>query len=108
VTRFGGRVHPDGSRRRRLDRSAPYRDEKHIFTNLGDGTYFHSGILAIRVAVAAAAGGNITYKLLFNGAVATTGGQPIDGTLTVPSTPSDASSSRSPAGCAYSTPSRAS
>jgi indolepyruvate ferredoxin oxidoreductase len=61
---------------------AGHSGTQHVFANMGDGTYFHSGLLAIRAAVAGNI--NITYKLLFNDAVAMTGGQPIDGTLTVP------------------------
>jgi indolepyruvate ferredoxin oxidoreductase len=59
----------------------PFTREPHVFANMGDGTYFHSGYLAIRQAVAANL--RMTYKLLFNGFVSMTGGQPIDGDLSV-------------------------
>ncbi|MEJ1161048.1 indolepyruvate ferredoxin oxidoreductase family protein [Prosthecomicrobium sp. N25] len=59
-----------------------FAKDRHMFANLGDGTYYHSGSLAIRQAVAAKI--PITYKILFNDAVAMTGGQPHDGPLSVP------------------------
>jgi len=61
---------------------AAFTTDQHVFANLGDGTYYHSGLLAVRQSIAA--GVNVTYKILFNDAVAMTGGQPVDGTLKVP------------------------
>ncbi|MEP3278178.1 MAG: indolepyruvate ferredoxin oxidoreductase family protein [Stappiaceae bacterium] len=60
---------------------AAFSNDKHVFANMGDGTYYHSGILAIRQAITAKV--PITYKILYNDAVAMTGGQPLDGQLTV-------------------------
>jgi len=61
---------------------APFTDTKHIFANMGDGTYYHSGLLAIRAAVTANI--SITFKILYNDATAATGGQPLPSPLNVP------------------------
>jgi indolepyruvate ferredoxin oxidoreductase len=62
--------------------AAPFTEEKHVFVNLGDGTYNHSGSLAVRGSIAM--GADVTYKLLFNDAVAMTGGQRAESGFTVP------------------------
>ena len=61
---------------------ARFSKRKHVFQNIGDGTYYHSGLMSIRAAIAADV--NVTFKILYNDAVAMTGGQPMDGPLTVP------------------------
>ena len=61
---------------------APFTDTRHIFANMGDGTYYHSGLLSIRAAVASNT--SITFKILYNDATAATGGQPLPTPLNVP------------------------
>ncbi|NJO38263.1 MAG: indolepyruvate ferredoxin oxidoreductase family protein, partial [Rhizobiales bacterium] len=61
---------------------APFSKRRHVFQNIGDGTYYHSGLMAIRASIAAKV--NVTYKILYNDAVAMTGGQAVDGPLSVP------------------------
>ena len=78
----GNVTHTTWAAKARTGWGSPFVETDHVFQNLGDGTYYHSGLLAIRACVAA--GINITYKILFNDAVAMTGGQPHDGPLDPP------------------------